>query len=41
MYRELFARREAMRRAVESAKDSDEVNRLAKAQIEKDYVNEA
>ena len=41
MYRELFARREAMRRAVENAKDSDEVDRIAKAQMEKDYVNEA
>lgn len=37
MYQELFARREAMRNAIESAKDSDEVERIAKAQMNKEY----
>ena len=39
MYRELFARREAMRNAVEQAKDQDEVAKIAKAQINKEYHN--
>ncbi len=38
MYRELFARREAMQNAVENAKDFEEVSRIAKAQINADYV---
>jgi len=37
MYQELFARREAMRNAIESAKDADEVDRIAKAQMNKEY----
>ena len=37
MYQELFARREAMRNAIESAKDSAEVEKIAKAQINKEY----
>ncbi len=37
MYQELFARREAMRNAVESAKDADELSRIAKAQMNADY----
>ena len=40
MYQELFARREAMQNAVEKAKDSEEVARIAKAQINADYVQE-
>ena len=40
MYRELFARREAMQIAVEKAKDVDEVARIAKAQINADYIQE-
>jgi hypothetical protein len=40
MYRELFARREAMQKAVSLAKDADEVAMLAKAQINGDYVQE-
>ena len=40
MYRELFARREAMQRAVSLAKDADEVAKLAKAQINAEYVQE-
>ncbi len=40
MYQELFARREAMQNAVEKAKDSEEVSRIAKAQINADYVQE-
>lgn len=40
MYQELFARREAMRNAIESAKDAEEVERLAKAQINKEYTQE-
>ncbi|MBQ9850786.1 MAG: MFS transporter [Clostridia bacterium] len=39
MYQELFARREAMRNAVEAAKDADELAEIAKAQINADYVN--
>ena len=38
MYRELFARREAMQNAVEKAKDIEEVSRIAKAQMNADYV---
>jgi Na+/melibiose symporter-like transporter len=38
MYRELFARREAMRNAIENAKDSDEMEKIAQAQINADYV---
>ncbi len=38
MYQELFARREAMRNAVENAKDDEEMARIAKAQINKDYT---
>lgn len=38
MYRELFARREAMRNAVEEAKDSEELARIAKAQMNAEYV---
>ncbi|MBQ2848642.1 MAG: MFS transporter [Clostridia bacterium] len=38
MYRELFARREAMQNAVENAKDVEEVAKIAKAQINADYV---
>lgn len=38
MYQELFARREAMRNAVESAKDTDEIEKLAKAQMHGEYV---
>lgn len=38
MYQELFARREAMRNAIENAKDAEEVERIAKAQINKDYT---
>ena len=40
MYRELFARREAMRNAIEQAKDADEVARIAKAQMNKEYVQD-
>ncbi len=40
MYQELFARREAMQNAVEQAKDSEEVAKIAKAQINADYVHE-
>ena len=40
MYRELFARREAMRNAIEQAKDADEVAKIAKAQMNKEYINE-
>lgn len=40
MYRELFARREATRKAVELAKDSEEVARIAKAQLNAEYVQE-
>lgn len=40
MYRELFARREAMQNAVEKAKDIDEVSRIAKAQMNADYIQE-
>lgn len=40
MYQELFARREAMQNAVEKAKDSEEVAKIAKAQINADYVQE-
>lgn len=40
MYRELFARREAMRNAVELAKDSDELAKIAKAQMNADFVQE-
>lgn len=40
MYRELFARREAMRIAVEEAKNADDLERIAKAQINAEYVNE-
>lgn len=39
MYQELFVRREAMRNAVENAKDAEEVDRIAKAQINKEYYN--
>ncbi|MBQ3045269.1 MAG: MFS transporter [Clostridia bacterium] len=38
MYQELFARREAMRNAIENAKDEEEVERIAKAQMNKDYT---
>jgi Na+/melibiose symporter-like transporter len=38
MYQELGARREAVRNAVENAKDSSEVEKLAKAQLQGDYV---
>lgn len=38
MYQELFARREAMRNAIEGAQDAEEVERIAKAQINKDYT---
>jgi Na+/melibiose symporter-like transporter len=37
MYRELFARREAVRKAVELAKDDEEMSKIAKAQMEGDY----
>ncbi len=40
MYRELFARREAMQVAIKNAKDDDEVARIAKAQMNADYVQE-
>lgn len=40
MYRELFARREAMRNAVESAKDAEELAKIAKAQMNAEYVQE-
>ncbi len=40
MYRELFARREAMQRAVSLAKDADELAKLAKAQINGEYISE-
>ncbi len=40
MYRELFARREAMQNAVTNAKDADEVALLAKAQISGEYKSE-
>ena len=40
MYQELFARREAMRNAIEAAKDAEEVERIAKAQMNKDYIQE-
>lgn len=40
MYRELFARREAMRNAVEEAKDSEELAKIAKAQMNAEYVQE-
>ena len=40
MYRELFARREAMRNAIEQAKDADEVAKIAKAQMNKEYISE-
>ncbi len=40
MYRELFARREAMRNAVEEAKDSEELAKIARAQINADYVQQ-
>ncbi len=38
MYRELFARREAMQKAVDMAKDVDEIAKIAKAQINADYI---
>ena len=38
MYRELFARREAMQRAVSEAKDAEELEKIAKAQINADYI---
>lgn len=37
MYRELFARREAVRNAVELAKDDEEMAKIAKAQMKGDY----
>jgi Na+/melibiose symporter-like transporter len=40
MYQELFARREAMRNAVESAESDEELNAIAKAQINADYKSE-
>ena len=40
MYQELFARREAMRNAVEAAKDDEELAAIAKAQINADYTSE-
>lgn len=40
MYQELFARREAMQNAVENAKDFEEVAKIAKAQINADYIQE-
>ncbi len=40
MYRELFARREATRNAINSAKSAEEVANIAKAQINADYVQE-
>ena len=40
MYRELFARREAMRNAVENAKDEQEVALIAKAQMRGEYISE-
>lgn len=40
MYQELFARREAMQNAIKNAKDSEEVERIAKAQMNADYVQE-
>ncbi len=39
MYQELFARREAMRNAVEAAKDEEELAAIAKAQINADYTD--
>ena len=39
MYTELFARREAMNKAITEAKDAEEVAKLAKAQINAEYVN--
>lgn len=39
MYQELFARREAMRNAVEAAKDDEELAAIAKAQINADYTD--
>lgn len=39
MYRELFARREAMQNAVRNAKDAEELKRVAKAQISANYVD--
>ena len=38
MYRELFARREAMRNAVNNAKDEQEVALIAKAQMRGEYI---
>ena len=40
MYQELFARREAMQKAVSLAKDADEVARIAKAQMNAEYIQE-
>lgn len=40
MYQELFARREAMQNAIENAKDSDEIEKIAKAQINAEYIHE-
>ncbi|MBQ4603920.1 MAG: hypothetical protein IJB16_04880, partial [Clostridia bacterium] len=40
MYRELFARREATRNAINSAKSAEEAANIAKAQINADYVQE-
>ena len=40
MYQELFARREAMNNAVEQAKDADEIAKVARAQMNKEYVQQ-
>ncbi len=40
MYQELFARREAMRNAVENAEDAAAIERIAQAEINKEYVQE-
>ncbi|MBR6784905.1 MAG: MFS transporter [Clostridia bacterium] len=40
MYRELFARREAVRNAIELAKDDEELSKIAKAQMNAEYVQD-
>jgi Na+/melibiose symporter-like transporter len=40
MYRELYARREATRNAINSAKSIEEMEKIAKAQMNADYVSE-
>ncbi len=40
MYKELFARREAMQKAVDLAKDASDIEKIAKAQMEANYVQE-